>query len=143
MGEMLFLEGVQQGQHKRDDEQCRRSNSVNVQALENYDGVSLAPSGTHNATSICLCHFGFKWEGNKLVNDSPVWLDIYKTIIQSDKLRAIDYSAEGQGHVIQCCDSPTHIDVSWSSGLKSLCVYFLSDLKLLLMRQEEDCLRMN
>lgn len=40
MGKMLFLEGVQQGQHKRLDEQCCRSKSVNVQALENYDEVS-------------------------------------------------------------------------------------------------------
>ena len=59
MGKVLFLEGVQQGQHKQLDEQRCRSKSVNVQALENYDEVSLVPSGTHNATSICLCHFGF------------------------------------------------------------------------------------
>ncbi|KAG8015055.1 hypothetical protein GBF38_022301 [Nibea albiflora] len=37
MGKMLFLEGVQQGQRKRLDEQCCRGKSVNVQALENYD----------------------------------------------------------------------------------------------------------
>lgn len=59
MGKMLFLEAAQQGQRKRFDEQCCRSNSINVQALENYDEVSLAPSGTHNASSICLYHFEF------------------------------------------------------------------------------------
>lgn len=42
MVKMLFLEG---GQHKPLDEQYCRSDGVNVQALENYDGVSLAPSG--------------------------------------------------------------------------------------------------
>lgn len=59
MGEILFLDWVQQGQHKQLDEQHCRSKSANVQALENYDEVSLVPSGMYNATSVCLCQFGF------------------------------------------------------------------------------------
>lgn len=56
---MLFLEQVQRGQRKQLDEQYCHSESVNVQALENYDEISSEPSGTPCATGICLCHFGF------------------------------------------------------------------------------------
>lgn len=59
MGKILFLDRVQQGQHKQLDEQHCRCKCTNVQALENYDEVSLEPSGMYNATGVCLCRFGF------------------------------------------------------------------------------------
>lgn len=40
-----------------------------------------------------------------------MWLDIDKTMFQSEKLWAIDYRVAGKGRIIQSCDSPTYTDM--------------------------------